>query len=150
MAKIEFVSSREYVEGLGDEEVPWWIGPYVRDLVGLARSSAIYNATFNADRAGQGIPTPQPARAALLARIVEVAAFARIASHIQGGSQWSAGAGAALQADTDEFCGTPPRPRQVGEAALAVALVAASLSEKDPARNILINETERLQKLAAR
>ena len=25
------------VEGLGDEEIPWWLAPYVRDFANLAK-----------------------------------------------------------------------------------------------------------------
>jgi len=27
------------VEGLGDEEIPWWIAPHVRDFAALAKST---------------------------------------------------------------------------------------------------------------
>jgi hypothetical protein len=30
-----------FVEGLGDEEIPWWIAPYVRDFAALAKSTAV-------------------------------------------------------------------------------------------------------------
>jgi hypothetical protein len=29
------------VEGLGDEEIPWWIAPYVRDFAALAKSTVV-------------------------------------------------------------------------------------------------------------
>jgi hypothetical protein len=130
-----------HVEGLGDEEIPWWIAPYVRDFATLARSSAILEATA---RAAAG-PTPQPALLALTARLAQTAAVARVAAHAEGGKQLSAGVSSALSADIDEFCGTPPRPHHLQQAALAVSLIASSLEAKDPARAALIAEAERLQ-----
>jgi hypothetical protein len=35
----ESVRSGGMVEGLGDEEIPWWTAPYVRDFTGLAKNS---------------------------------------------------------------------------------------------------------------
>jgi hypothetical protein len=130
-----------YVEGLGDEEIPWWIAPYVRDFAALARSSAVLEATAHA-AAG---PAPEPALMALTTRLAQTAAVARVAAHVDGGKQLSAGVSGALSADIDEFCGTPPRPHHLQQAALAVALIASSLGAKDPAKAALIAEAERLQ-----
>ena len=129
------------VEGLGDEEVPWWIAPYVRDFVGLARSEAVRNAA----RGAPGEAKVEFALENLAARIAQTAAVARVAVHVENGKQLAAGVGSALRAEIDEYCGTPPRPHHVGQAALAVALVASGLDEKDPAKAVLIEEAGRLQ-----
>jgi len=129
------------VEGLGDEEVPWWIAPYVRDFVGLARSSAVRNAA----RGEPGEVRVEFALESLASRIAQTAAVARVAAHVENGKQLVAGVGSALRAEIDEYCGTPPRPHHVGQAALAVALVAAGLDEKDPAKAVLVEEASRLQ-----
>lgn len=132
---------RGFVEGLGDEQIPWWIAPHVRDFVALAKSAAVRSAVL----AAAANPTPQPALEALTARVAQTAAAARIAVHVEGGKQLAAGVTSALRADIDEFCGTPPRPHHLSEAALAVALLASGLEERDPAKAVLVVEAERLQ-----
>jgi hypothetical protein len=132
------------VEGLGDEEVPWWIAPYVRNFVALAKSSAVLEL---ARGVVDGAHTPQPALAALTARLAQTAAFARVAAHITDGKQLAGGISGALAAEIDEYCGTPPRPHHVGQAALAVALLASSLQQRDPAKAVLVTEAERLQQM---
>jgi len=141
MAVINTRSRFGMVEGLGDEEVPWWIAPYVRDFVGLARSSAVRNAA----RGEPGEVRVEFALESLASRIAQTAAVARVAAHVENGKQLVAGVGSALRAEIDEYCGTPPRPHHVGQAALAVALVAAGLDEKDPAKAVLVEEASRLQ-----
>ena len=138
---LDYAGSR-MVEGLGDEEIPWWIAPYVRNFVELAQSAAVLGAVRQA--------TPAPALMALTHRIAQTAAVARIAARMKAGEALSAGVSAALSAEIDEYCGTPPRPHHLNQAALAVALVASSLPEKDAAKSVLINEAERLQGLSAR
>ena len=64
------------VEGLGDEEIPWWIAPYVRDFVSLAKSSVLIDAQRNAT-------TIEPALASLTRRLVQTAAVARVAAHVK-------------------------------------------------------------------
>lgn len=132
---------RGYVEGLGDEDVPWWIAPHVRDFGALARSGVVRTAAL----AAAANPMPQPALQALTVRVAQTAAAARVAVHVEGGKQLVAGVTGALRADIDEYCGTPPRPHHVSEAALAVALLASGLEEKDPAKAVLVSEAERLQ-----
>jgi len=141
MAVINTRSRFGTVEGLGDEEVPWWIARDVRDFVGLARSSAVRNAA----RGEPGEVRVEFALESLAARIAQTAAVARVAAHVENGKQLVAGVGSALRAEIDEYCGTPPRPHHVGQAALAVALVAAGLDEKDPAKAVLVEEASRLQ-----
>lgn len=127
-----------YVEGLGDEEIPWWIAPYVRDFVALAKSTAVLQ---NLNPAA----AHEPALAAFTRRIAETAAVARVAAHVKGNEGLSAGVSAALAAEIDEFCGTPPRPHRLDQAALIASLIAASLETNDPAKAALVNQVERLQ-----
>jgi len=126
------------VEGLGDEEIPWWIAPYVRDFAALAKSTAVLQ---NLNPAA----VHEPALASFTRRIAETATVARVAAHVKGNEGLSAGVSAALAAEIDEFCGTPPRPHRLTEAALAVSLIAASLEANDPAKTALVNQAERLQ-----
>ena len=130
-----------YVEGLGDEEIPWWLAPYVRDYVALAKSSAVLKAAH----AAADSPLPHAALGALALRVSQTAAVARVAAHVEGGKQLGAGVASALRAEVDEYCGTPPRPHHLNQAALAVALIAAGLEERDPAKAALVTEAERLQ-----
>jgi len=131
------------VEGLGDEEVPWWIAPYVRNFVALAKSSAVLELSRGADAER----TPGPALTALTVRLSQTAAFARVVAHLTDGKQLAGGISAALAAEIDEYCGTPPRPHHLGQAALAVALLASSLQQKDPAKAMLVAEADRLQQM---
>jgi hypothetical protein len=128
------------VEGLGDEEIPWWIAPYVRDFAGLAKSTAV----IDAQREATGV---EPALANLTQRLEQTAAVARVAAHIKGNDGLSAGVSATLSADIDEYCGTPPHPRHVNQAGILVSLIAASLDANDPAKLALVAQAERLQKL---
>ncbi|SRR6266566_6902797 len=128
------------VEGLGDEEVPWWLAPYVRDFAGLAKSSALIDARRNATAV-------EPALASLTQRLVQTAAVARVAAHVKGNEGLTAGVSAALASEIDEFCGTPPRPHHVNQAGLVLALIAASLEANDPAKSALVAQAERLQRL---
>jgi hypothetical protein len=126
------------VEGLGDEEIPWWIAPYVRDFATLAKSTAVLeNLTAK----------PETALVALTRRVAETAAVARVAAHARGNEALAAGVNGALTADFDEFCGTPPRPHRLDQAALIASLIAASLPAHDPAKTVLVAQVERLQKL---
>jgi hypothetical protein len=127
-----------FVEGLGDEEIPWWIAPYVRDFAALAKSTAVLQR-LNPTAAAE------PALAAFTRRIGETAAVARVAAHVKGNEALGAGVSAALAAEIDEFCGTPPRPHRLGQAALIVSLIASSLEANDPAKMALVNQVERLQ-----
>jgi len=127
-----------YVEGLGEEEIPWWIAPYVRDFAALARSTAVLeNLTAK----------PETALVSLTRRVAETAAVARVAAHIKGNEALSTGISGALAADFDEFCGTPPHPHRLDQAALIASLLASSLEENDPAKAVLVAQVERLQKL---
>ena len=126
------------VEGLGDEEIPWWIAPYVRDFAALAKSTAVLQNL-------NPVAAHEPALASLTRRIGETAAVARVAAHVKGNDALSAGVNATLAAEIDEFCGTPPRPHRLNQAALAVSLIAASLEANDPAKTVLVNQAERLQ-----
>jgi hypothetical protein len=128
------------VEGLGDEEVPWWLAPYVRDFAALAKSSALIGAQREA-------AATEPALASLAKRLAQTAAVARVAAHVKGNEGMTAGVSAALAADVDEFCGTPPRPHHVNQAGFVLALIAASLEANDPAKSALVAQAERLQKL---
>jgi hypothetical protein len=128
------------VEGLGDEEIPWWIAPYVRDFAALAKSSAVTEAQRTATAV-------EPALASLTQRLAQTAAVARVAAHVKGNEGLAAGVGSALAAEIDEFCGTPPRPHHVNQAGLVVAVLAASLEARDPAKSALAAQAERLQKL---
>jgi hypothetical protein len=123
------------VEGLGDEEIPWWIAPYVRDAAALARSSAVLETKNNA------------AAERLARRITEIAGVARVAAHMKGNEGLAGGVNSALAAEIDEFCGTPPHPHRLNEAALAVALIASSLEAGDPAKAALVAQADRLQGL---
>src|SRR5258708_15279168 len=126
------------VEGLGDEEIPWWIAPYVRDFAALAKSTGVLQ---NLNPAG----AHEPALASLTRRIGETAAVARVAAHVKGNDALAGGVNAALAAEIDEFCGTPPRPHRLNQAAFAVSLLASSLEANDPATTVLVNQAERLQ-----
>ena len=126
------------VEGLSDEEIPWWLAPYVRDIATLARSSAVLEARNNA--AAEKL-------ASLARRISEIAGVARVAAHMKGNEGLASGVNSALTAEIDEFCGTPPRPHPLSHAALAVALIASSLEANDPAKAALVAQADRLQKL---
>ena len=121
------------VEGLGDEEIPWWLAPYVRDAAALARSSAVLEAKNNA------------AAERLARRISEIAGVARVAAHMRGNEGFASGVNSALTAEIDEFCGTPPRPHHLNQAELAVALIASSLEANDPAKAALVAQADRLQ-----
>ena len=127
-----------FVEGLGDEEIPWWIAPYVRDLAVLAKSTALLE--------NHAVKT-EPALGALTRRLAETAAVARIAVHMKGNEGLAAAINAAIAAEIDEFCGTPPRPHRLDLAGLAVSLIAASLEANDPAKAVLVAQAERVQKL---
>jgi hypothetical protein len=124
----------------GDLEVPWWIAPHVRDFAGLAKSSAVNEAQREAAEV-------EPALAALTQRLAQTAAVAHVAAHVKGNEGFAAGVSATLAADIDEFCGTPPRPKHVNQAGLAVSLIAASLPANDPAKAALVSQAERLQNL---
>jgi hypothetical protein len=126
------------VEGLGDEEIPWWIAPYVRDFAALAKSTAVLQNLNPAT-------AHEPALSSLTRRIGETAAVARVAAHMKGSEGLAAGVSAALVAEIDEFCGTPPRRHRLDQAALAVSLIAASLEANDPAKTVLVDQAERLQ-----
>jgi hypothetical protein len=129
-----------FVEGLGDEEVFFRIAPYVRDLVGLARSTRVASD-----------PMPIRGLAALAARLAETAALARVATRLTSGNvatplgkEMTAGISSALAAELEEYCGTPPRPHHVAQAGLVVALLAAELEANDPAKAVLVAQLGRL------
>jgi hypothetical protein len=126
------------VEGWGDEEIPWRIAPYERAFAALAKSTAVL---LNLNSAA----AHEPALASLTRRIGETAAVARVAAHMKGNDALAAGVNVALAAEIDEFCGTPPRPHRLNQAALAVSLIASSLEANDPAKTALVNQAERLQ-----
>ncbi len=128
------------VEGLGDEEIPWWIAPYVRDFAALAKSSVLIEAQGNATAI-------EPALASLTQRLAQTAAVARVAAHVKGNEGLAGGISAALAAEIDEYCGTPPRPHHLNQAGLVLALIASSLEANDPAKLALVAQAERLQKL---
>jgi len=128
------------VEGLGDEEIPWWIAPYVRDFAALAKSSVLIEAQGNATAI-------EPALASLTQRLAQTAAVARVAAHVKGNEGLAGGISAALAAEIDEYCGTPPRPHHLNQAGLVLALIASSLEANDPAKLVLVAQAERLQKL---
>jgi hypothetical protein len=130
------------VEGLGDEEIPWWIAPYVRDFADLAKSSVLIDAQHQSPSAGSAV-------ASLTQRLAQTAAVARVAAHVRGNEGLTAGVGAALAADIDEYCGTPPHPHRLNLAGLVVSLIAASLEASDPAKAVMVAQAERLQKLRA-
>lgn len=94
------------VEGLGDEEIPWWIAPYVRDFAGLAKSSAFAEAQRGATEADVAL-------ASLTQRLAQTAAVAHVAANIKGNEGFAAGVSATMAADIDEYCGTPPRPKHI-------------------------------------
>jgi hypothetical protein len=126
------------VEGLGDEEIPWWIAPYVRDLAALAKSTvALENLAAK----------PDAALASFTRRLSETAAVARVAVHMKGNEALTAAISAAVAAEIDEFCGTPPKPHRLEQAGLAVSLLASSLEVTDPAKAVLVSQAERLQRL---
>jgi hypothetical protein len=63
-----------HVEGLGDEEIPWWIAPYVRDFAALARSTAVLeNLTAK----------HETALVSLTRRVAETVSVARVAAHVK-------------------------------------------------------------------
>lgn len=128
--------------GDGDDKFTYAAGTHIDigDFAALAKSTAVLQEF-------QVPPAHRIARATLLARVRETAAFVRVAGRVDGGAL-SAGAGASLRAEIDEYCGTPPRPHHVAEALLTMSLVAASLTEKDGAKAFLVGEVERLQKSA--
>jgi hypothetical protein len=128
------------VDGLGDEEIPWYLAPYVRDFANLAKSSVVSEAQ-------RGAVEVEPALAALTQRLAQTAAVAHVAANVKGNDGFAAGVSATLAADIDEYCGTPPRPKHVNQAGLAVSLIAASLAANDPAKAVLVSQAERLQKL---
>ncbi|MGA7244900.1 MAG: hypothetical protein WBX19_17055 [Terracidiphilus sp.] len=128
------------VEGLGDEEIPWWIAPYVRDFAALAKSSALLDDQHSE-------PAVESALVSLTRRLAQTAAVAHVAANVRGNEDLIAGIGATMAADIDEYCGTPPRPRHLNQAGLAVSLLAASLAANDPAKLALVAQAERLQKL---
>jgi hypothetical protein len=127
-----------YVEGLGDEEIPWWIAPYVRDFAALAKSTAVLENLK---------ATAEPALMSLTRRVAETAAVARVAARMKGNDGLANGVSAALAADLDEFCGTPPRRHRLDQALLIVSLIASGLETSDPAKTALVAQAERLQKL---
>jgi hypothetical protein len=130
------------VEGLGDEEIPWWIAPYVRNFAELAKSVALIDAQRKA--------TPvAPALASLTQRLAQTASVARVAAYVKGNEGLAGGVSASMAADIDEYCGTPPRPHHIDQAGMAVALIAASLEANDPAKAVLVTQAERLQRLSA-
>ena len=127
------------VEGLGDEEIPWWLAPYVRDFAALAKSSALIDAQRKAT-------SVEPALVPLIGRLVQTAAVARVAAHVKGDGM-TAAVSTTLNAELEEYCGTPPHPHHIDQAGLAVALIAASLEANDPAKLALVAQAERLQRL---
>jgi hypothetical protein len=128
------------VEGLGDEEIPWWIAPYVRNFGELAQSTA----SIVAQREAASVELPL---ASLTERLVQTVAVARVAAHMKGNEGLAAGVSASLAADIDEYCGTPPRPHHLNQAGLVVSLIAASLEVNDPAKAVLVAQAQRLQGL---
>jgi len=130
------------VLGLDGEEIPWWIAPYVRNFVDLAKSSALIEAQHQAPSAGSAL-------ASLTQRRAQTAAVARVAAQVKGNEGLATGVSAALAADIDEYCGTPPHPHRLNQAALAVSLIAAGLEANDPAKAVMVAQAERLQRLGA-
>jgi hypothetical protein len=128
------------VEGLGDEEIPWWIAPYVRNFGELAQSTV----SIVAQREATSV---EPALASLAQRLVQTAAVARVAVHVKGNEGLAAGVSASLAADIDEYCGTPPRPHHLNQAGLVVSLIASALQAGDPAKAVLVAQAQRLQGL---
>jgi hypothetical protein len=120
-----------YVNGLGDEEIPVWLAPYVHNFVALAKSTVVLENLK---------ALPNPAVFALTRKIAETAAIARI-------SGMEAGVSAALAEEIDEFCGTPPRRHHLDQAALVASLVASGLEANDAAKAVLVEQVERLQRL---
>jgi len=83
------------VEGLGDEEIPWWIAPYVRDFAALARSTAVLeNLTAK----------PETALASLTRRVAETASVARVAAHVKN-EALSAGVSSSLRRTSTSSAG---------------------------------------------
>jgi hypothetical protein len=128
------------VEGLGDEEIPWWIAPYVRNFAEVANSQALIETQQHAAPVGAAL-------ASLTLRLAQTVAIARVAVHVKGNEGLAAGVSATLAADIDEFCGTPPHPHRLNQAGLAVSLIAASFEANDPAKAALVAQAERLQAL---
>jgi hypothetical protein len=133
MLRINGFTHFGMVEGLGDEEIPFWLAPYVHNAAALARSSAVLEAKTNA------------AAQRLARRISEIAGVARVAAHMKGNEGFAGGVNSALTAEIDEFCGTPPRRHHLEQAALAVSLIASSLEANDPAKAALVAQADRLQ-----
>ena len=104
------------VEGLGDEEIPWWIAPYVRNFAEVAKSQTSIEAQVHTELVG-------PASASLTLRLTQTAAIARVAVHVKGNEGLAAGVSTTLAAEIDEFCGTPPRPHDLNQAGLAVSVL---------------------------
>jgi hypothetical protein len=140
MVLIDAYTRFGMVDVPGDLEVPWWIAPHVRDFAGLAKSSA-------ATEAQRGAAEVEPALVALTQRLAQTAAVAHVAANIKGNESLAAGVSATLAADIDEYCGTPPRPKHVNQAGLAVSLIASSLAANDPAKAAFVSQAERLQTL---
>jgi hypothetical protein len=128
------------VEGLGDEEIPFYLAPYVRDFAGLAKSSALAEAQRTEAEV-------DPALASLTQRLAQTAAVTHVAANVKGNEAFAAGVSATMAADIEEYCGTPPRPKHVNQAGLVVSLLASSLAANDPAKATLVSQAERLQKL---
>ena len=66
------------VEGLGDEEIPWWIAPYVRNFAELANSQALIETQQHAAPVGAATsksPKTQTPPSAGLSRISASSAF---------------------------------------------------------------------------
>ena len=128
------------VEGLGDEEIPWWIAPYARNFAELAKSAALIDAQRNATHV-------EPGLASLAQRMAQTASVARFAVYVKENESLAAGVSASMAANIDEYCGTPPRPHHIDEAGLVVSLIAAGLEANDPAKTALVAQAERLQGL---
>jgi hypothetical protein len=127
------------VEGLGDEEIPYYLAPYVRDFAALAKSFAVSE--------GRNTAEVDQALASLTQRLAQTAAVAHVAANIKGNEGFAAGVSATMAADIEEYCGTPPRPKHVNQAGLVVSLLASGLAANDPAKAALVSQAERLQKL---
>ena len=140
MVLINAYTRFRMVDVPGDLEVPWWIAPHVRDFAGLAKSSAVSEAQRSAAEV-------EPALIALTERLAQTATVAHVAANVKGNEGFAAGVSATMAADIDEYCGTPPRPKHINQAGLAVSLIAASLPANDPAKAVLVSQAERLQKL---
>jgi hypothetical protein len=121
------------VEGLGDEEITWWIAPYVRDFAALARSTAVLENPS---------AKHETTLISLTRRVAETASVARVAAQVKN-EALSDGVGAALAADFDEFCGTPPHPHRLDQAGLIASLIASSLQAHDPAKAALVAQVDK-------